>query len=45
MFRNAEMVAKGARECIGFQIGKSNGTRNCIRLAEAAGIPTKLGVE
>lgn len=39
--RNARMVADGADLVIAFpsQTGKSNGTRNCIRIARRAGIP------
>lgn len=37
--RNAEMVALGATACLAFPIGASPGTRGCMRLAEAAGIP------
>lgn len=37
--RNAEMVALGADLCIAFWLNQSRGTRHCIELAEAAGIP------
>ncbi|MPV51056.1 DUF2493 domain-containing protein [Pseudactinotalea sp. HY160] len=37
--RNARMVGLGAALCIGFPLGRSAGTRGCIRLARAAGIP------
>jgi hypothetical protein len=38
--RNQEMVDRGADECLAFPKGKSRGTRDCIKRAEAAGIPT-----
>lgn len=38
-YRNAAMVARGARECFGFPIGRSNGTRDCMKRAKGAGIP------
>lgn len=38
--RNAVMVSKGADVCEGFPIGRSPGTRGCMRLAKKAGIPT-----
>lgn len=37
--RNARMVALGADVALGFPIGDSPGTRGCLALAEAAGIP------
>lgn len=37
--RNAEMVALGADVCLAFPLGASHGTRGCMALAEAAGIP------
>lgn len=37
--RNAVMVAAGAVCCVAFPLGESNGTRGCMRLCEAAGIP------
>lgn len=37
--RNAHMVALGADVCIAFPLGASRGTRGCMALAEAAGIP------
>lgn len=37
--RNAEMVALGAAVCLAFPLGESRGTRGCMRLAAAAGIP------
>jgi hypothetical protein len=33
------MVAAGADLCLAFPIGASPGTRSCMRLAAAAGIP------
>lgn len=44
-YRNRDrLIAPGARECLGFPLGKSPGTRDCMRSAEAAGIPTRPGV-
>lgn len=37
--RNAEMVAAGADICLAFPLGESPGTRGCMALALAAGIP------
>jgi hypothetical protein len=37
--RNAEMVNAGADVCLAFPLGESRGTRGCMQLAEAAGIP------
>lgn len=37
-YRNAEMVAAGADVCLAFPLGRSTGTRDCMRRAEAAGI-------
>jgi YspA, cpYpsA-related SLOG family len=37
--RNADMVAAGVDVCLAFPIGESRGTRGCMRMAEAAGIP------
>lgn len=37
--RNAEMVNAGADVCLAFPLGASPGTRGCMRLAKAAGIP------
>lgn len=37
--RNAAMVALGADLCLAFPLGPSPGTRGCIDLARAAGIP------
>jgi hypothetical protein len=36
--RNALMVGLGAELCIAAPVGRSLGTRNCMRLAKAAGI-------
>lgn len=38
--RNKLMVDLGADICLAFPMGKSAGTRGCVKLAEAAGIPT-----
>jgi hypothetical protein len=37
--RNQVMVDKGARACLAFPIGRSPGTRDCMRRAALAGIP------
>jgi hypothetical protein len=37
--RNAHMVALGADLCLAFPHGESRGTRDCMRRAQAAGIP------
>jgi len=37
--RNALMVNLGADLCLAFPLPDSRGTRNCMRLARAAGIP------
>jgi hypothetical protein len=37
--RNQQMIDQGADVCIAFPLGDSRGTRDCIRRAEAAGIP------
>ncbi len=37
--RNAEMVAAGARGAIAYPVGRSVGTRHCMRITEQAGIP------
>ena len=37
--RNQEMVDAGADICLAFPLGESRGTRDCMRRAEAAGIP------
>lgn len=39
--RNRATVAKGADRCAAFLLPNSFGTWNCIRLAEAAGTPTR----
>lgn len=38
--RNQSMVNLGAMVCLGFPLGRSAGTRECIQLARRAGIPT-----
>lgn len=40
--RNQEMVDLGADICLAFPLGASRGTRDCMRRAEAAGIPVKV---
>lgn len=40
--RNAEAVRRGADVCIAAPLGVSYGTRGCMRLAEAAGIPIRM---
>ena len=40
--RNQEMVDFGADLCLAFPLGASRGTRDCMRRAEAAGIPVKV---
>lgn len=37
--RNKLMVARGANHCLGFPIGESRGTFDCLRRVEKAGIP------
>jgi hypothetical protein len=37
--RNQRMVDAGADICLAFPLGESRGTRDCMRRAEAAGIP------
>jgi hypothetical protein len=37
--RNQEMVDLGADFCLAFPLGVSKGTRDCMRRADAAGIP------
>lgn len=37
--RNSVMVASGADVALAFPLGRSLGTRNCMRLCEKAGIP------
>jgi YspA, cpYpsA-related SLOG family len=39
--RNTAMVQLGANVCLAFPIGRSIGTRHCMRLANAAGIPVR----
>lgn len=39
--RNQAMVDAGAAVCLAFQVGESTGTADCIRRAEAAGIPVR----
>ena len=39
--RNGRMVAAGARYCLAFPLQGSRGTEDCIRRAEAAGIPVQ----
>ncbi|MFI0156268.1 SLOG family protein [Streptomyces lydicus] len=39
--RNAELVRRGAYLCLGFPLGRSYGTRNCMKLARAASIPVR----
>lgn len=38
-FRNQKMVDLGADICLAFPRGEARGTKDCIRRAEAAGIP------
>lgn len=40
--RNGHMVDSGADLCLAFPFGRSPGTRGCMRLAEAAGIPVEV---
>lgn len=42
--RNAHMVKLGAARCLGFPVGRSYGTRGCMRLAWRAGIPVQVCV-
>ena len=37
--RNQQMVNAGADLCLAFPLGESRGTRDCMRRADAAGIP------
>lgn len=37
--RNQQMVDAGADVCLAFPLGKSPGTRHCMKAAERAGIP------
>jgi hypothetical protein len=39
--RNRRMVEAGADLCLAFPLGESRGTRGCMALATAAGIPVK----
>ncbi|MEU4296421.1 DUF2493 domain-containing protein [Kitasatospora aureofaciens] len=39
--RNAQMVAAGARFCLAFVLPGSRGTADCVRRAEASGIPVR----
>lgn len=39
--RNQAMVNAGARHCLAFVLPSSRGTEDCVRRAEAAGIPVK----
>lgn len=39
-YRNQDMADAGAQACLAFPIGESPGTRDMIRRAEKAGIPT-----
>lgn len=39
--RNALLARLGADRCLGFPVGHSYGTRNCMRLARQAGIPVQ----
>jgi hypothetical protein len=39
--RNQAMVDLGADVCLAFPVGESRGTRDCMRRAEAAGIPVQ----
>lgn len=40
--RNTHMVGLGAELCLAFPLGKSVGTRHCMREAERAGIPVRV---
>lgn len=40
--RNAHMVSLGADVCLAFPLPSSRGTRNCMELAAAAGIPVRV---
>lgn len=39
VLRNGYMIDLGADLCLAFPLGESRGTRDCMRRAEAAGIP------
>jgi len=39
--RNTAMVALGADVCLAFPLGASPGTRHCMRMANAAGMPIR----
>ena len=39
--RNQHMINLGADVCLAFPLGVSRGTRDCMRRAEAAGIPIR----
>lgn len=41
-YRNQRMVDLGADLCLAFPLPDSRGTRDCIRRAEAAGIPVRV---
>lgn len=41
IMRNIQMVELGADICCAFPIGASTGTRHCMGIAAAAGIPVK----
>ncbi|QRY51792.1 SLOG family protein [Mycolicibacterium septicum] len=41
-YRNQQMVDSGADVCLAFPTAESRGTWDCIRRAEAAGIPVKV---
>lgn len=40
ILRNQDMVDSKPDVCLAFPIGESRGTRDCMRRAQAAGIPT-----
>lgn len=40
--RNSQMVRKGADVCLAFPLGDSRGTRGCLKMAQKAGIPTRV---
>lgn len=39
--RNQEMVDTGVDRCLGFPLGRSPGTRGCMKIAKKAGVPVK----